>query len=127
MKVKGILRGRTIELIEAIDLPNETEIVIDIDEQQFIMPEKRRRRLNEFLNRPRTPEEQQAFDELAANLENMDAKQQEMMELYYGSRDEYSVRNDRPLSSFIGSAKGSFATPEEVDQFIRQERDSWES
>ncbi|MDF5729828.1 MAG: hypothetical protein PUP92_17910 [Rhizonema sp. PD38] len=32
----------------------------------------------------------------------------------------------RSLSSFIGSAKGSFATPEEVDRFIRQERDQWE-
>ena len=33
----------------------------------------------------------------------------------------------RPLASFIGAAKGNFATPEEVDQFIRQERDTWES
>lgn len=31
------------------------------------------------------------------------------------------------LTSFIGSAKGSFATPEEVDKFISQERDAWES
>lgn len=31
------------------------------------------------------------------------------------------------LSSLIGAAKGSFATPEEVDRFIRQERDAWES
>ncbi|MEA5628184.1 hypothetical protein [Nostoc sp. UHCC 0251] len=33
---------------------------------------------------------------------------------------------EKPLTSFIGSAKGSFATTEEVDQFIRQERDAWE-
>ncbi|QMS88412.1 hypothetical protein HUN01_12710 [Nostoc edaphicum CCNP1411] len=32
----------------------------------------------------------------------------------------------KPLTSFLGSAKGSFATPEEVDKFIRQERDAWE-
>jgi hypothetical protein len=31
------------------------------------------------------------------------------------------------LSSFFGSAKGGFATPLEVDAFIRRERDSWES
>ncbi|MBR8827775.1 MAG: hypothetical protein DSM107014_07690 [Gomphosphaeria aponina SAG 52.96 = DSM 107014] len=31
------------------------------------------------------------------------------------------------LTSLIGSAQGSFSTPGEVDQFIRQERDSWES
>lgn len=33
---------------------------------------------------------------------------------------------DKSLTSFIGAAKGTFATPEAADQFIRQERDSWE-
>jgi len=32
-----------------------------------------------------------------------------------------------PLTDLVGSAPGSFATPEEVDQFIRQERDVWDS
>jgi len=31
-----------------------------------------------------------------------------------------------PLTSFIGAAPGSFANPEEADQFIRQERDAWD-
>lgn len=31
-----------------------------------------------------------------------------------------------PLTSFIGAAPGNFATPEEADQFIRQERDAWD-
>lgn len=31
------------------------------------------------------------------------------------------------LTNFIGSAKGSFSTPAEVDMFIRQQRDAWES
>ena len=35
--------------------------------------------------------------------------------------------SEKLLTSFIGSARGSFATPEEVDNFIRQERDAWES
>ncbi len=30
-----------------------------------------------------------------------------------------------PLTHFIGAAPGSFATPEEADQYIRQERDTW--
>lgn len=34
---------------------------------------------------------------------------------------------EKSLTSFIGTAKGSFVTSEEVDQFIRQERDLWES
>lgn len=31
------------------------------------------------------------------------------------------------LVSLIGAAKGSFATPLEVDEFIRQEREAWDS
>ena len=33
---------------------------------------------------------------------------------------------ERTLSSFIGSGKGCFSTIEEVDQFIRSERDTWD-
>lgn len=32
----------------------------------------------------------------------------------------------RTLSSLIGTAKGSFSTPEEADAFLRKERDTWE-
>ncbi|QQE67489.1 hypothetical protein GFS31_42020 (plasmid) [Leptolyngbya sp. BL0902] len=30
------------------------------------------------------------------------------------------------LTSLIGEAPGSFATPEEADQFIREQRDEWD-
>lgn len=30
-----------------------------------------------------------------------------------------------PLSSIIGKGKGGYATPEEADEFIRKERDTW--
>lgn len=29
-------------------------------------------------------------------------------------------------AAFFGAGKGVFATPQEADRFIRQERDSWE-
>lgn len=32
-----------------------------------------------------------------------------------------------PLSSFIGRGKGCFKSAEEIDEFIRAERDAWES
>jgi hypothetical protein len=32
----------------------------------------------------------------------------------------------RSLLSFMGKGKGAFATPEQADAFIRQERDTWE-
>ncbi|HAZ43327.1 MAG TPA: hypothetical protein DDW76_34160 [Cyanobacteria bacterium UBA11369] len=41
--------------------------------------------------------------------------------------ESLSDQSQRSLTSFIGTAKGIFATPESADQFIRQERDSWES
>jgi hypothetical protein len=31
------------------------------------------------------------------------------------------------LTQFIGAAKGNFASPEAVDRFIRQERETWDS
>ncbi|MGB3294135.1 MAG: hypothetical protein WBB01_14200 [Phormidesmis sp.] len=33
----------------------------------------------------------------------------------------------KKLVDFIGAAKGSFANADEVDAYIREERDSWES
>jgi hypothetical protein len=52
-------------------------------------------------------------------------------ELRPGSRVEVIVLTTdnapkRTLSSFIGSGKGCFSSVEEVDQFIRSERDAWD-
>lgn len=55
-------------------------------------------------------------------------------ELQAGSRVEVIViLKEKPprsqkknLLSFMGKGKGAFATPEEADTFIRQERDRWE-
>jgi hypothetical protein len=32
-----------------------------------------------------------------------------------------------PLASLVGSCKGMFSGPEEADEFIRRERDAWDS
>ena len=34
--------------------------------------------------------------------------------------------SQRKLTSFIGQGKGAFANPQELDNFIRAERDAWE-
>jgi len=139
MKVKGIKRGHTIELLEQIsDIPDGTEITIvlvidsgvqrghpmlapvlneagEVNDQQLISSDVD------------LPGDQEAIEDLAATIANMEAEEREMLELYYGSRDELADDEQRPLTSFIGAAKGSFTTPEDVDQFIRQERDAWES
>lgn len=124
MKVKGIKRGQTIELVEAIDIPDGTEVSVEIDDRQLLTPEQFQRKLDDFYN---SPKDQEAIEDLAATLASMEAEEREMLALYYGSRDELADDEQRPLTSFIGAAKGSFTTPEDVDQFIRQERDVWES
>ena len=54
-------------------------------------------------------------------------------ELPVGARVEVIVlvesasRRKRNLRNMIGTAKKSFASVKEVDDFIRKERDSWES
>lgn len=40
--------------------------------------------------------------------------------------DEKIKESSPSLTSFIGAAPGNFATPEDADQFIRQERDAWD-
>jgi hypothetical protein len=39
---------------------------------------------------------------------------------------ELAKETVRSLTSLIGAAPGSFATPEEADQFIRQEQNAWD-
>jgi hypothetical protein len=52
-------------------------------------------------------------------------------ELKPGTRAEVIIleepvqQSKHTLRSLIGAGKGAFATPEEADAFIRQERDSW--
>ena len=54
-------------------------------------------------------------------------------ELSAGERAEVIIIVDRQgpaergsLRSIIGTGKGCFATPEEADAFLRQERDAWD-
>ncbi len=65
-------------------------------------------------------------------VENLPPELREGLEA--GSRVKVTVeveakpgaREPRPLSQLMGSAKGLFASPEEVDDFIRQLRDEWD-
>jgi hypothetical protein len=53
-------------------------------------------------------------------------------ELPEGSSAEVIVlveptRRTVPLASLIGKGRGSFDSPKQVDDYLREERDSWES
>lgn len=103
MRVKGIKRGNTIELIDqTIDIPDGTEITLTIEEQKVVTPEAYLESLQAFFTRSNF-----ASTELLGTLP--------------------AATDDTPLTSLVGSAPGSFATPEEADRFIREERDAWDS
>lgn len=50
MKIRGIKRGQTIELLERVNnIPDGTEIIVDIQPIQLMSDEERRLKLKEFF------------------------------------------------------------------------------
>ena len=49
MKIKGIKQGRTIESFQEIDIPDGSEVTVDVDAMQFLSEPERLRRLNELF------------------------------------------------------------------------------
>ena len=43
------------------------------------------------------------------------------------SQQQHAETKNQPLTSIIGTGQGSFATPEQADEFIRMERETWTS
>ncbi|MDM9380799.1 hypothetical protein QUB80_08790 [Chlorogloeopsis sp. ULAP01] len=49
MKIKGIKRGKTIEIFAEINIPDGQEIIIEIQEEQLLSEEERHKRMKELL------------------------------------------------------------------------------
>lgn len=122
MKVKGIKRGHTIELAETLSIPDGTEVSVEIDDRQLLTPEERQARFQAWVNQ--SSEER---EDLIEALEAVERERRLSAELARLRLELLEASTSEPLASIIGTAKGSFATPEEADQFIRQERDAWDS
>jgi hypothetical protein len=120
MKLKGIKRGNTIELIDQIiDIPDGTEITLTIAEQTTVTPEDYLARLQACFAEP-------ASEDLIEALATVEHERQLSLELTRLNLQLQTTADNTPLTSLIGSAPGSFATPDDADQFIRQERDTWD-
>ncbi len=50
MKIKGIKRGKTIELSESLNIPDGTEIIIDIEVIQSLSHQERLKEMQGFLS-----------------------------------------------------------------------------
>jgi len=122
MKVRGIKRGQTIELVEMLDIPDGTEVSVEIDDRQLSSLEEHQASFQAWLNEPVSGREN-----LIEALEVVERERRLSAELARLRLGLLESSASEPLASIIGTAKGSFATPEEADQFIRQERDAWDS
>lgn len=68
MKIKGIKRGNSIELLQKLDIPDNTELVIEISDHQIMSEEQRREKLKQFLAIP--PEDREELVAVLTELEN---------------------------------------------------------
>jgi hypothetical protein len=122
MKVKGIKRGQTIELTNAINIPDGTELLVEIDDLQLLSLKERRARIQTWLQ-----QSQEGHQDLLEALGEVERERQLTAELAHLNIERLENRSSEPLTSIIGTGKGSFATPEEADRFVREERDAWDS
>ncbi|NEQ36831.1 MAG: hypothetical protein F6K40_11300 [Okeania sp. SIO3I5] len=70
-----------------------------------------------------------SLENVIKQIDKMNLEQQLELIAYLANKiQQYkSLPNKKSsLKSIIGSGKGCFATPEEADNFINQERDKWE-
>lgn len=52
MQIKGIKRGKTIEISQELNIPDGQEILIDIQDVQLLSEEDRRKKLKELFAIP---------------------------------------------------------------------------
>ncbi len=68
MKVKGIIQGKTIKLLEAVSAPDGTEVMVEIPDYLKMTEEQRKEKLKQFLAIPSQDTEE--LVEVLTELEN---------------------------------------------------------
>lgn len=68
MKVKGIIQGKTIKLLEAVSAPDGTEVMVEIPDHLKMTEEQRKEKLKQFLAIPSQDTEE--LVEVLTELEN---------------------------------------------------------
>ena len=65
VKIKGIKRGKTIEFLENIDVPDGAEIILEVDTIQVMSEEERLRKLSTLFGAwENQPDLNEAFTEI---------------------------------------------------------------
>lgn len=65
MKIKGIKRGQTIELLESINIPDGVEITIEVELEQPLNEQERLTKINQLFG---TWKDQPDIDEIFAEI-----------------------------------------------------------
>jgi antitoxin (DNA-binding transcriptional repressor) of toxin-antitoxin stability system len=138
MKIKGIKRGKSIELVEEINIPDGSEVLIEIKEAQLISEEEKRKRLYELLE---NWEEREEFLELLTELNRkrhanaeVNANQPKLIEVAISGDEIVLTRDNQPVVKLVsaspvkrrrqaGSAKGLVTISDDFDEPLEDFKD----
>ncbi|NER32516.1 MAG: hypothetical protein F6J93_00280 [Oscillatoria sp. SIO1A7] len=79
MQIKGIKRGKTIELANEPNIPDGREILIDINDAQLTSPEEQRKSIMEFLAQP-----WEGREDFLKTMEELEREKEAEWEKLYG-------------------------------------------
>lgn len=138
MKIKGIKRGQTIELLEEINLPDNSEIIMEIKADQLNSEESKRKRLQELLTQwENTDEFVQILTELHQEI-HADYKEKEnqkkIIEVAISGEEVVITNNGQSVVKLItkspvkhrrqaGSAKGLVTISDDFDEPLEDFKD----
>lgn len=80
MKLKGIKRGQYIEIVEDIsNIPDDTEVIIDIPSYKFMSIEERQQKLKDFFE-----SDWEGREEYIKTMEELEKEKKANWEKLYG-------------------------------------------
>ncbi|WGV27907.1 hypothetical protein [Halotia branconii] len=79
MKIKGIKRGKIIEISEELNIPDGTEIMIEIEVIQPISHQERLKKMQDFLSNNR-----EAREDFVKTMEELQTEENLEWERLYG-------------------------------------------
>ena len=83
MQIKGIKRGKTIELLEELNIPDGQEIIIEIRTRQVISDREKLKRMKEFLETP-----WEGREDFVKTMEELERERRAAWEKLYGQVSE---------------------------------------
>lgn len=138
MKIKGIKRGQTIELLEEINLPDNSEIIMEIKADQLNSEESKRKRLQELLTQwENTDEFVQILTELHQESHTYSKKKEtptKIIEVAISGEEVVITNNGHSVVKLItkppvkhrpkfGSAKGLVTISDDFDEPLEDFKD----